>query len=138
MNAEPAGTNAANFGGKYTVATKGVNSVTLVGNLGSDPQLRYTQRNVAVCNISLATSEVYKDQNGKKVEETEWHKVVVWGKKAEVVAQFRASGDQLYVRGKNKTRKWTDENGQDHYVTEVIVDQNGDIQLLGGKNPQSV
>ncbi|WP_161599120.1 single-stranded DNA-binding protein [Alteromonas sp. RKMC-009] len=120
------------------MATKGVNSVTLVGNLGSDPQLRYTQRNVAVCNISLATSEVYKDQNGKKVEETEWHKVVVWGKKAEVVAQFRASGDQLYVRGKNKTRKWTDENGQDHYVTEVIVDQNGDIQLLGGKNPQSV
>lgn len=120
------------------MATKGVNSVTLVGNLGSDPQLRYTQRNVAVCNISLATAEVYKDHNGQKVEETEWHKVVVWGKKAEVVSQFRAKGDQLYVRGKNKTRKWTDENGQDHYVTEVIVDQDGDIQLLGGKNPQSV
>lgn len=115
------------------MATKGVNKVIILGNLGADPELRQTPGGTAVCNVSLATSEIYKDRNGQKQELTEWHRVVIWGKRADVVNQYCSKGDQLYIEGKNRTREW-DDNGTKRYITEVIVDQDGAIQLLGKRD----
>ena len=115
------------------MATKGVNKVIILGNLGADPELRYTPNGKAVCNLSLATSEVYKDSRGQQQELTDWHRVVIWGKRAEIVAQFKQKGDQLYIEGKNRTREW-DDNGTKRYITEVIVDNDGTMQLLGGRD----
>ncbi|MBO7920960.1 single-stranded DNA-binding protein [Alteromonas sp. K632G] len=120
------------------MATKGLNNVQIIGNLGNEPELAYTPNNVAKCVVNLATSEIYKDRNGNPVEDTEWHRVIIWGKRAELVHQFRAKGDQLYVKGKKKTRTYQDSNGNDKSICEIIVDQSGDVQLLGRKEAQSV
>ena len=118
---------------------KGINKVILVGNLGQDPEVRYMQNGTAVANVTLATSESYKDKNtGQPVEKTEWHRVVIMGKAAEVVGEYCRKGSQLYVEGKLQTRKWTNQQGADQYTTEIVADQfNGKIQLLGGRNEQA-
>lgn len=106
-----------------------VNKVILVGRLGQDPELRYTQSGTAVCNFSMATSEQWTDKQGQKQERTEWHRVVVWGKLGELCNQYLAKGRQAYVEGKQVTKKWQDQNGQDRYSTEV---ESNTVQFLGG------
>ena len=114
----------------------GVNKVILIGTLGKDPEVRYMPNGGAVANISLATSEKWKDKNtGQMKEETEWHRVVVFGKLAEVAGEYLRKGSQVYFEGKLKTRKWQDQaTGQDKYATEVVVDFGGKMQMLGGKS----
>ncbi|PQJ97088.1 single-stranded DNA-binding protein [Chromatium okenii] len=115
----------------------GVNRVILIGNLGADPEVRYMANGDPVANVSLATKETWKDRNtGEKQERTEWHRVVFFGKIAEVVKQYLRKGSQIYVEGKLRTRKWQKE-GQDHYTTEVVVDLAGTMQMLGGRQEQS-
>ncbi|MEL4181221.1 single-stranded DNA-binding protein [Roseateles sp. PN1] len=109
-----------------------VNRVTLIGNLGKDPELRYNPSGVAFCTISLATTRSWKDkQSGEKQEETEWHRVVFNDKLAEIVGQYCKKGKPLYVEGRLRTRKWQDKEGRDTYTTEIIADQ---MQLLGGRD----
>lgn len=117
------------------MAQKGINKVILVGNLGQDPELRHMPSGGAVTNISLATSESWKDkQTGEQKEKTEWHRVVFMGKLAEVAGEYLKKGSQVYVEGKLQTRKWQDQSGQERYTTEVMVDSfNGVMQMLGGK-----
>ena len=114
---------------------KGVNKVILVGNLGQDPEVRYMQNGDPVANISLATADGYKDKNtGQMVDKTEWHKVVFFGKLAEIAGEYLRKGSQVYIEGKLQTRKWQDQQGQDKYTTEIVVDSfNGQMQMLGGK-----
>ncbi len=115
---------------------RGVNKVILVGNLGQDPDVRYSADNRAITNISIATSETWKDkQTGEQREKTEWHRVVFFGKLAEIAAEHLKKGSQVYVEGKLQTRKWQDQNGQDRWTTEVVVDINGTMQMLG-RSPQ--
>ena len=118
---------------------RGVNKVILVGTLGRDPEVRYAANGSAVANISLATSEQWNDKTtGERQERTEWHRVVFFGKLAEIVGQFARKGSQMYVEGKLQTRKWQDQSGQDRYTTEVVVDSfGGQMQLLGPR-PQEV
>ena len=112
----------------------GVNRVILIGNLGADPEVRYMQNGDAVANVSLATKESWKDRNtGEKQERTEWHRVVFFGKIAEIVKQYLRKGSQIYVEGKLRTRKWQTPEGQDRYTTEVVVDLNGTMQMLGSR-----
>lgn len=112
----------------------GVNKVILVGNVGSDPETRTMQNGNAVTNITLATSETWKDkQTGQKQEKTEWHRVVLFGKVAEIAGQYLRKGSQVYIEGKLQTRKWQDQSGQDRYTTEIVVDMGGSMQLLGGR-----
>ena len=106
-----------------------VNKVILVGNLGAEPELKYTPAGKAVCNLSLATNEVWKDKSGQKQEKTEWHRVQVWGDMAENCSKYLAKGRMAYVEGKLQTRKWQDKNGQDRYTTEVVADR---VVFLGG------
>jgi len=115
---------------------RGVNKVILVGKLGQDPEIRYNQNGGAIANISLATSEAWKDKNtGEKKEKTEWHRVVVFGKVAEVCGEYLRKGSEIYIEGKLQTRKWQDQStGQDRYATEVVVDFSGQVQMLGGKS----
>ncbi|HBO0302397.1 TPA: single-stranded DNA-binding protein [Pseudomonas aeruginosa] len=114
---------------------RGVNKVILVGNVGGDPETRYMPNGNAVTNITLATSESWKDkQTGQQQERTEWHRVVFFGKLAEIVGQHVKKGQQLYVEGSLRTRKWQAQDGQDRYTTEIIVDMHGQMQMLGG-NP---
>ena len=109
-----------------------VNKVILVGNLGKDPEVRYMPDGGAVTNISLATSSSWKDNNtGEKREETEWHRVVMYGRLAEIAGEYCKKGRSVYIEGKLKTRKWQDQSGVDKYTTEIIADQ---IQLLGGRD----
>ena len=117
------------------MSSKGINKVIIVGNLGQDPEVRYTPAGAAITNISVATSESWKDKNsGQTQEKTEWHRVVFFGKLAEIAGEYLAKGSQVYVEGKLQTRKWQDKQGQDRYSTEVIVDGfNGVMQMLGGK-----
>ena len=111
--------------------SKGVNKVILIGNLGKDPEVRYTQgQNIPVASISLATTESWKGQDGSKQEKTEWHKVVFYRRLAEVVGEYLRKGSTIYVEGKLATRKWQDQSGQDRYTTEVIADE---MQMLDGK-----
>lgn len=112
----------------------GINKVILVGRLGQDPEVRYTPDNRAIANISLATSETWKDKNtGQKQEKTEWHRVVFFGGLAQIVADYVKKGSQIYIEGKLQTKKWQDNNGQDRYTTEVVVDGfSGTMQMLGG------
>ena len=114
---------------------KGVNKVIIVGNLGQDPEVRYTPAGAAITNISLATSESWKDKNtGQMQEKTEWHRVVFFGKLAEIAGEYLHKGSQVYIEGKLQTRKWQDKQGQDKYTTEIVVDSfNGVMQMLGGK-----
>jgi single-strand DNA-binding protein len=115
---------------------RGVNKVMLIGTLGSDPEVRYMPNGNAVANISLATNESWKDKNtGQMQEKTEWHRVVVFGKLAEVAGEYLRKGSQVYFEGKLQTRKWQDQaSGQDKYTTEVVVDFGGQMQMLGGRS----
>ncbi|NOQ78702.1 MAG: single-stranded DNA-binding protein, partial [Gammaproteobacteria bacterium] len=113
----------------------GVNKVILVGRLGKDPEVRYTPDNRAIANITLATSESWKDKNtGQRQEKTEWHRVVFFGGVAGVVGEYLRKGSQIYLEGKLQTRKWQDQSGQDRYTTEVVVDSfNGVMQMLDSR-----
>jgi len=113
---------------------RGINKVILIGNLGVDPEVRYMPSGDAVANVSLATSESWKDRNtGESQERTEWHRVVFFGKLAEIVKQYLRKGSKVYVEGKLRTRKWQGQDGQDHYTTEVVVDFNGTMQMLDSR-----
>ncbi len=108
-----------------------INKVILIGNLGRDPEVRYTPNGNAVCNISVATTRNWKDKSsGDKVEETEWHRVVFYDRLAEIAGEYLKKGRPVYVEGRLKTRKWQDKEGKDNYTTEVIADN---MQLLGGR-----
>jgi len=106
-----------------------VNKVILVGNLGKDPEVRYTQTGSAVANFSIATSEQWNDRDGKKQERTEWHNIVVWGKQAEHCGQYLSKGRQVFIEGSIRTRSYDDKSGNKRYVTEIIAQR---IQFLGG------
>jgi len=114
---------------------RGINKVILIGTCGQDPEVRYTGNGGAVANVSLATSEQWKDSSGNKQEKTEWHKVVFFGKIAEIVGEYVRKGSQIYIEGKLQTREW-EKDGVKRYTTEVVVDQRGTLQLLGGKGEQ--
>lgn len=114
---------------------RGINKVILVGNCGQDPEVRYMPNGNAVANVTLATSESYKDKNtGQMVDKTEWHKVIFFGKVAEVVGEYCRKGSQIYVEGKLQTRKWMDQQGVERYTTEIVVDGfTGQMQMLGAR-----
>ncbi len=98
-----------------------INKVILVGNLGSDPELRYTQSGTAVATLSVATNRRWKDRDGNPQEETEWHRVIVWAQSAEFCSNYLSKGMKVYVEGRLQTRKWQDQNGNDRYTTEIIA-----------------
>ena len=111
---------------------RGVNKVILVGNLGNDPDIRYTAGGAAVANISLATAESWKDKNsGEQQERTEWHRIVFFGRLAEIVGEYLRKGSQVYVEGRLQTRKWQDKEGHDRYTTEIVANE---MQMLGSKS----
>lgn len=113
---------------------RGVNKVILIGNLGVDPETRYTANGNPVTNLSLATDESYKDRNtGQMVPRTEWHRIVMFGKIAEVAGQYLRKGSKVYIEGRLQTRKWQDQSGQDRYTTEIVVDINGQMQMLDSR-----
>jgi len=110
---------------------RGVNKVILVGNLGKDPETRYMPSGSAVTNLTLATSESWKDkQSGEAQERTEWHKIAMFGRLAEIAAEYLRKGSQVYIEGKLRTRKWQDKEGKDRYTTEIVADE---MQMLGSK-----
>lgn len=120
------------------MASRGVNKVILVGNLGQDPEVRYMPNGGAVANITLATSESWRDkQTGEMKEQTEWHRVVLFGKLAEVAGEYLRKGSQVYIEGQLRTRKWTDQAGVEKYTTEVVVNVGGTMQMLGGRSQNS-
>lgn len=121
------------------MATRGVNKVIILGALGQDPEVRYLPNGGAVTNISVATSESWNDkQSGEKKEQTEWHRVVIFGKLAEVAGEYLRKGSQVYFEGQLRTRKWTDANGVDKYTTEIVIPQMGGVmQMVGGKRDES-
>ena len=108
-----------------------VNKVILIGNLGRDPEIRYMPSGDPMANISLATTENWKDKNGEKQEKTEWHRVVMFGKVAEIAGEYLKKGSQAYFEGRVQTRKWTDKEGQDRYTTEIVADR---MQMLGSRS----
>ncbi len=108
-----------------------INKVIVIGNLGRDPEVRYTPNGAAVCNVSVATTRNWKDKtSGDKVEETEWHRVVFYDRLAEIAGEYLKKGRSVYVEGRLKTRKWADKDGKDNYTTEIVAEQ---MQLLGGR-----
>jgi single-strand DNA-binding protein len=107
-----------------------VNKVILVGNLGRDPEVRYTPDNSAITNVSIATTDVWRDKSGEKQERTEWHRVAFFGKLAEIAGEYLKKGSQVYVEGRLQTRKWQDKEGQERYTTEIIAEE---MQLLGSR-----
>ena len=110
---------------------RGVNKVILVGTLGKDPETRYMPSGSAVTNLRIATNEQWKDkQTGEQQERTEWHSIAMFGRLAEIAAEYLRKGSQVYVEGKIRTRKWQDKEGKDRYTTEIIADE---MQMLGGK-----
>lgn len=118
---------------------RGVNKVIIVGTLGNDPEVKYSASGSAIANLSVATSEQWKDkQTGEKKEQTEWHRIVIFGKLAEVAGEYLRKGSQVYIEGQLRTRKWTDSNGVDKYTTEIVIPQIGGVmQMLGGKRDDS-
>ncbi|HEM8291551.1 TPA: single-stranded DNA-binding protein [Providencia stuartii] len=115
------------------MASRGVNKVILIGHLGQDPEIRYMPNGGAVANITLATSESWRDkQSGEMREKAEWHRVCIFGKLAEVAGEYLKKGSQVYIEGSLQTRKWQDQSGQDRYTTEVVVNIGGTMQMLGG------
>jgi single-strand DNA-binding protein len=108
----------------------GINKVILIGNLGRDPELRYTQSGQAVANFSLATTEKWKDKEGNTQEKTEWHRIIVWGKSAENSAQYLQKGRSVYIEGKLQTRDWEDKEGNKRSTTEIVAQT---VQFLGGR-----
>jgi single-strand DNA-binding protein len=114
---------------------RGVNKVILVGNLGKDPEVKYTANGAAVTNITIATSESWNDkQTGEKQEKTEWHRVVFFRRLAEIAGEYLRKGSQVYIEGKLQTRKWQDQNGQDRYSTEIVANE---MQMLGSRGGES-
>lgn len=110
---------------------RGINKVILVGNLGKDPEVRYMANGGAVCNVTLATSESWKDkQTGEQKDKTEWHNIVFYRRLAEIAGEYLKKGSQIYVEGKLQTRKWQDKNGNDRYTTEIIANE---MQMLGSR-----
>jgi len=110
---------------------RGINKVILVGNLGRDPEIKYTASGGAIANLTIATSESWNDkQTGEKVEKTEWHRVVAFQRLAEIMGEYLKKGSQVYIEGKLQTRKWQDQNGQDRYTTEIVA---SDMQMLGSR-----
>ncbi|MDC0611775.1 single-stranded DNA-binding protein [Vibrio sp.] len=117
------------------MASRGVNKVILVGNLGNDPEIRYMPSGGAVANITVATSDTWRDKaTGEQREKTEWHRVALFGKLAEVAGEYLRKGSQVYIEGQLQTRKWQDQSGQDRFTTEIVVQgYNGVMQMLGGR-----
>lgn len=121
----------------------GLNKVMLIGHLGSDPELRYTESNIPVANFNMATNESYKDQNGNLVERTEWHRIVAWRKLAELFGEYLKKGSKVYIEGKLQTRSWEDKEGNKRYTTEIVVNEfmfldsrgSGGGQQGGGETP---
>ena len=119
---------------------KGVNKAIIVGTLGKDPEVKYSANGSAIANITVATSEKWKDKNtGENVEKTEWHRISMFGKVAEIAGKYLKKGSQAYFEGKIQTRKWQDQSGQDRYTTEIVANE---MQMLGGRsenggNPQN-
>jgi single-strand DNA-binding protein len=107
-----------------------LNMAQIIGHLGRDPDVRYTAEGTAVANLAVATNETWKDKDGEKQERTEWHRVVLFGKVAEIAAQFLKKGSLVYLQGRLQTRKWQGEDGQDRYTTEVVAER---MRMLGGK-----
>jgi single-strand DNA-binding protein len=108
----------------------GVNKAILIGNLGADPEVRFTQGGQAVANFRMATSESWKDKNGQQQERVEWHRIVVWGKLAELCGEYLKKGRQCYVEGRLQTREWTNKENQKQYTTEIVANQ---VTFLGGR-----
>ena len=107
-----------------------VNKAILIGNLGKDPELKYTTSGKAVCNFSLATSERWKDKSDEKQEKTTWHNIVAWGKQAEIIKEFLTKGNQVYIEGRIENRSYDDKDGNKKYISEVVVQS---LQFVGGK-----
>ncbi|HCX7365780.1 TPA: single-stranded DNA-binding protein [Escherichia coli] len=121
------------------MASRGVNKVILIGHLGQDPEIRYFPNGGgAVANLTLATTDTWRDkQSGEMKEHTEWHRVVIYGKLAEIAGEYLRKGSQVYIEGQLRTRKWFDQqNGVDRYSTEVVVSVNGTLQMLGSPRQQ--
>ncbi len=115
---------------------RGVNKAILIGNLGRDPEVRYSPSGSAVANVTLATSESWKDKNsGEKQEKTEWHRVVFFGRLAEIAGEYLKKGSQVYVEGRLQTRKWQDKEGHDRYTTEIVANE---MQMLGSRSGAGV
>jgi len=108
---------------------RGINKVILVGNLGNDPEVRYSQSGSAIATLSVATSESWKDKNGEQQERTEWHRVKAFGRLAEIMGEYLKKGRQVYIEGSLRTEKYTDKNGVEKYSTDIIADE---MQMLGG------
>lgn len=127
---------ASNFkNGVFIMASRGVNKVILIGHLGQDPEVRYMPNGNAVVNMTLATSENWKDKNtGENKEKTEWHRIVLFGKLAEIAGEYLRKGSQVYIEGSLQTRKWQDQNGLERYTTEIVVNIGGTMQMLGSRN----
>jgi len=116
------------------MASRGVNKVIIVGRLGQDPEVRYAPSGAAFANMTVATSEQWRDkQTGEQKEQTEWHRIVLSGKLAEIAGEYLRKGSEVYLEGKLRTRKWTDQSGAEKYTTEVLVGVGGTLQMLGGK-----
>lgn len=110
---------------------RGVNKVILIGNLGNDPDTRYTAGGAAVANVSLATTDSWRDkESGEQQDRTEWHRVVFFGRLAEIVSEYLHKGSQIYIEGRLQTRKWQDKEGNDRYTTEIVANE---MQMLGGR-----
>lgn len=116
------------------MASRGINKVILIGNLGADPEVRYSQSNTAITNLSVATSETWKDkQSGEQREQTEWHRVVCYRRLAEIAGEYLRKGSKVYIEGRLQTRKWQGQDGKDNYTTEIVCN---DLQMLDGRGQQ--
>ena len=111
-----------------------LNKVMLIGNLGADPETRFTQDGTCVCNLRLATTEKFKNRAGEQQERTEWHRVVLWGRLGEIANQYLKKGARVYIEGKIETRKWQDRDGNDKYTTEIRANE---MKMLGGGSGRS-
>lgn len=114
------------------MASRGINKVILIGNLGADPEVRYTQNSTAIANLSVATSETWKDkQTGEQREQTEWHRVVMYRRLAEIAGEFLRKGSKVYIEGRLQTRKWQGQDGKDNYTTEIVCNE---MQMLDSRS----
>lgn len=111
-----------------------INKVILIGNLGADPEIRYTQSGTPVVNFRIATTERWKSQDGQQQEQTEWHQIVAWRRLAEICSEYLQKGSKVYIDGKLQTRKWQDQNGNDRYTTEIVA---RDMKMLSPRPSQS-
>lgn len=111
-----------------------VNRMIVLGHVGRDPEVRYTTDGAAIANVSIATTRTWKDKQGEKQEETEWHRISFFGRLAEIVGEYVKKGSQIYVEGRLRTRKWQDKEGTDRYTTEIVAES---IQLLGGRGERA-